>query len=114
MIGVEQIGGALQCVPVIEFEYPDDGERETPVVRDQWVEAPLVMKCQQRFDFTLHVLLSCHRDLPRRNALNEPFPEARICNTSFCFSSSSSFFSLALANGTSLSSSASRSSISRT
>ena len=49
MIGVEHIGGALQCVPVVEFEYPDDGERETPVVRDQWVEAPLVMKCQQRF-----------------------------------------------------------------
>ncbi len=49
MIGVEHIGGALQCVPVAEFEYPDDGERETPVVRDQWVEAPLVTKCQQRF-----------------------------------------------------------------
>ena len=49
MIGVEQIGGALQCVPVAEFEYPDEGDEPTPRVRDQWIEAPLVKKCQQRF-----------------------------------------------------------------
>jgi len=37
------------CVPVVDFEYPEDGERETPVVRDQWRPAPLAEKCQQRF-----------------------------------------------------------------
>jgi hypothetical protein len=46
MIGYDESGG---CVATVEFEYPDDGERETPVVRDQWIEAPLVRKCQQRF-----------------------------------------------------------------
>ena len=49
MIGVEHIGGALQCVPVAEFEYPDEGDEPAPRVRDQWIEAPLVKKCQQRF-----------------------------------------------------------------
>jgi hypothetical protein len=49
MIGVEEIGGALQFVPVTEFEYPDDGDRETPVVRDERIQAPLMKKCEQRF-----------------------------------------------------------------
>ena len=49
MIGVEEIGGAVQFVPVAEFAYPDDGDRDTPCVRDQRTDAPLVKKCQQRF-----------------------------------------------------------------
>jgi hypothetical protein len=32
------------CVPVVDFEYPEDGERETPVVRDRWRPAPLAEK----------------------------------------------------------------------
>lgn len=46
MIGYDESGG---CVATVEFEYPDDGERETPVVRDAWRTASLVRKCQQRF-----------------------------------------------------------------
>ena len=50
MIAVDRVGGARRCVPVAEFEYPDDGECETPVVRDDWRPAPLREKCsQQRF-----------------------------------------------------------------
>ena len=45
-IAFDEFGG---CVPTVEFEYPEDGERETPVVRDQWRPAPLAEKCQQRF-----------------------------------------------------------------
>ena len=45
-IAFDEYGG---CVPVVEFEYPEDGVRETPVVRDQWRPAPLTTKCQQRF-----------------------------------------------------------------
>ena len=45
-VGFDEFGG---CAPTVEFEYPDDGDREAPVVRDQWVDAPLVTKCQQRF-----------------------------------------------------------------
>lgn len=36
-------------VPTVDFEYPEDGDIESPVVRDRWLDAPLVMKCQQRF-----------------------------------------------------------------
>ncbi len=45
-IGFDQFGG---CVSTVEFEYPEDGEHETLVVRDQWRPAPLMTKCQQRF-----------------------------------------------------------------
>ena len=45
-IAFDELGG---CVPTVEFEYPEDGDRETPVVHDQWIEAPLMTKCQQRF-----------------------------------------------------------------
>lgn len=37
------------CVPTVDFAYPDEGDEPAPVVRDEWVEAPLVQKCQQRF-----------------------------------------------------------------
>jgi hypothetical protein len=37
------------CVPTVDFAYPDEGDEPAPVVRDGWVEAPLVKKCQQRF-----------------------------------------------------------------
>ena len=50
MIAVDRVGGARRCVPVAEFEYPDDGECETPVVRDDWRPVPLLEKCsRQRF-----------------------------------------------------------------
>ena len=50
MIAVDHVGGARRCVPVAEFEYPDDGECETPVVRDDWRPVPLLEKCsRQRF-----------------------------------------------------------------
>ena len=49
MIGVEMIGDDVSLVPVVDFLYPEDGEHETPVVRDQWRPAPLAEKCQQRF-----------------------------------------------------------------
>ena len=45
-IGFDEFGA---CVTTVEFEYPEDGERETLVVRDQWRPAPLAEKCQQRF-----------------------------------------------------------------
>ena len=37
------------CAPVVEFQYRDEGDEPAPVVRDEWVEAPLAVKCQQRF-----------------------------------------------------------------
>lgn len=37
------------CVPTVDFTYPDEGDEPAPRVRDQWVEAPLMKKCQQRF-----------------------------------------------------------------
>lgn len=37
------------CVPTVDFAYPDEGDEPAPRVRDEWVEAPLVKKCQQRF-----------------------------------------------------------------
>ena len=45
-IGFDELGS---CVATVEFEYPEDGEHETSVVRDQWRPAPLMTKCQQRF-----------------------------------------------------------------
>ena len=45
-IAFDEYAGAVACV---DFEYPEDGERETPVVRDQWRPAPMAEKCQQRF-----------------------------------------------------------------
>ena len=45
-IGFDEFGG---CAPTVEFEYPEDGDQPAPVVRDQWIEAPLMTKCQQRF-----------------------------------------------------------------
>lgn len=47
--GVECEGDSISYVPTVQFEYPDDGEHEKPIVRDQWVKAPLLEKCQQRF-----------------------------------------------------------------
>ena len=50
MIGVETIGDERSLVPVVEFQYPDDGDMPAPVVRDQWRNAPLLDKCvRQRF-----------------------------------------------------------------
>ena len=37
------------CVPTVDFAYPDEGDEPAPRVRDEWVEAPLMKKCQQRF-----------------------------------------------------------------
>ncbi|MEQ1862244.1 MAG: hypothetical protein ABMA13_20190 [Chthoniobacteraceae bacterium] len=37
------------AVPTVDFRYPDEGDEPAPVVRDQWREAPLLTKCQQRF-----------------------------------------------------------------
>jgi hypothetical protein len=38
------------CVPTVDFAYPDEGDEPAPVVRDGWVEAPLLEKCsRQRF-----------------------------------------------------------------
>ena len=45
-IGFDEFAG---CVPTVEFTYPDEGDEPASVVRDQWREAPLVTKCQQRF-----------------------------------------------------------------
>jgi hypothetical protein len=45
-IGFDEFAG---CVPTVEFEYPEDGNQQAQVVRDQWREAPLMTKCQQRF-----------------------------------------------------------------
>ena len=45
-IAFDEYAGAVPCV---DFEYPEDGERETPVVRDPWRKAPLAEKCRQRF-----------------------------------------------------------------
>jgi len=49
MIGVEAIRGDVSFVPVVDFLYPDEGDEPAPRVRDQWIEAPLMKKCQQRF-----------------------------------------------------------------
>ncbi len=46
-IGFDDTAAAL--VPTVDFQYPDEGDEPAPVVRDQWREAPLVTKCQQRF-----------------------------------------------------------------
>ena len=45
-IGFDEFAG---CVPTVDFTYPDEGDEPAPVVRDQWIEAPLMTKCQQRF-----------------------------------------------------------------
>ncbi len=45
-IGFDEFAG---YAPTVEFEYPEDGDQPAPVVRDQWIEAPLMTKCQQRF-----------------------------------------------------------------
>ena len=45
-IGFDEFAG---CVPTVEFTYPDEGDEPASVVRDQWREAPLMTKCQQRF-----------------------------------------------------------------
>ena len=49
MIGVETIRGDVNFVPVVDFQYPDEGDEPAPRVRDQWIVAPLMKKCQQRF-----------------------------------------------------------------
>ena len=38
-IGFDEFAG---CVPTVEFEYPEDGDQPAPVVRDEWIEAPLM------------------------------------------------------------------------
>ena len=45
-IGFDEFAG---CVPTVDFTYPDEGDEPASVVRDQWREAPLITKCQQRF-----------------------------------------------------------------
>lgn len=47
--GYEGSGDSVTYVPTVGFEYPDDGEPETSVVRDQWRDEPLYRKCQRRF-----------------------------------------------------------------
>jgi hypothetical protein len=50
MIGIETVGEGRSLVPVVEFQYPDEGDMPAPVVRDQWREAPMMDKCvRQRF-----------------------------------------------------------------
>ena len=63
-IAFDEFGG---CVPTVEFEYPEDGERETPVVRDQWRPAPLTAKCQQRFAV-----------VPSHNVMTMPLLDKRL------------------------------------
>jgi hypothetical protein len=47
MIGWDESVGGL--VPTVDFEYPEDGDHEPTVVRDQWRDEPLSAKCQRRF-----------------------------------------------------------------
>ena len=47
--GIEGDGDSMTYVPTTQFQYPDDGEPETPVVRDQWRNEPIYRKCQRRF-----------------------------------------------------------------
>src|SRR5262249_47236973 len=49
MIGVEAVADEVSLVPVVDFIYPDEGDEPAPRVRDQWIEAPMARKCQQRF-----------------------------------------------------------------
>ena len=55
------------AVPFVEFEYPEDGECETPVVRDQWRPARLAEKCQQRFAV-----------VPRNDVMTMPLLDKRL------------------------------------
>lgn len=45
MIGYEN-GAAVEA---IDFQFPDEGDEPTPVVRDAWRAEPLLDKCQRRF-----------------------------------------------------------------
>ena len=48
--GVEADGNdGYTRVPTVQFEYPEDEEPERPVVRDQWRDESLLVKCQRRF-----------------------------------------------------------------
>ena len=47
--GVEGDGESMSYVPTVQFQYPDDGEPEKSVVRDQWRNEPIYRKCQRRF-----------------------------------------------------------------
>ena len=47
--GIEGDGDSMSYVPTTQFQYPDDGESEKSVVRDQWRSEPLYRKCQRRF-----------------------------------------------------------------
>jgi len=47
--GIEGDGESMTYVPTTQFQYPEDGEPETPVVRDQWRNEPIFRKCQRRF-----------------------------------------------------------------
>ncbi len=48
--GVEADGNdGYTRVPTVQFEYPEDDEPERPVVRDQWRNESLLVKCQRRF-----------------------------------------------------------------
>ena len=47
--GFEGEGDSMSFVPTTQFQYPDDGEPEKSVVRDQWRDEPLYNKCQRRF-----------------------------------------------------------------
>jgi hypothetical protein len=42
--------GRVNLVPTVDFAYPEDGDEPAPIVRDKWIEAPLLEKCsRQRF-----------------------------------------------------------------
>ena len=47
--GIEGDGDSMSYVPTTQFQYPEDGEPEKPVVRDQWRSEPIYRKCQRRF-----------------------------------------------------------------
>ena len=47
--GFEGDGDSMSFVPTTQFQYPDDGEPEKSVVRDQWRNEPIYRKCQRRF-----------------------------------------------------------------
>ena len=49
-VGFAGFAECVSLVPTVDFTYPDDSGEPAPVVRDEWIEAPLVEKCsRQRF-----------------------------------------------------------------